>query len=523
MRRSLAIACLAASAAVSASASEPEPVLRVAVASDLRSTNPGINRDSVTDWIMMHVVEGLVAVDDDLQPTPMLAQSWSLSDDGREYSFKLREGVRFQNGEVLRAEHAVWSWQRLLDPQGRWPCRPWYDGTGDTGVRIEAIDAPDPLTVRFRLARPDPLFLYRLADIQCHVAIVHPQSAHADGRWKWPIGTGPYRLRDWRRGRHIDLERFDGYTLAPGPSSGLAGGKQAYLRKIRLLVIPDPSAAQVAVQSGEVDLWPLTAAEALPSLRRDPRVTLLKEESRDWSVLLMQNRNGAIRNPVMRAAIASALDPQVITASTMYAERPVKPHAVPAKEIDSALLERIPPAYQPTRTRELLQQAGYHGELIEIDVSRETGSYFNDAIVIHSLLNRAGINARIRSMDWATQLTRYLQGEFQLSVFGYTGRATAPLMYAVFVCDPAKRRNCIVHTPRALELLREMGSAASSAAWPFLIGQLELEIARDRSMVGMYAPLRITTVRCTVRGYTTWALGMPRFWGVGVGPPRHPC
>ena len=76
-----------------------------------------------------------------------------------------------------------------------------------------------------------------------------------------------------------------------------------------------------------------------------------------------------------------------------------------------------------------------YGELIELDVSRELGNYFNDAIVIHALLNRAGINARIRSMDWATQLKRYWQRDYQLSLFSYSGRASAPLMYSVFVCD----------------------------------------------------------------------------------------
>lgn len=494
-------------------------MLRVALASDLRSTNPGINRDSVTDWVMTHVVEGLVAANAELSPTPMLAESWRVSDDGREYTFRLRSHVKFQNGATLRAAQVVWSWRRMLDPQTRWPCLSWYDGKGDSRVRIESVDELDDLTVRFRLREPDPLFVYRLADIQCHVAIIHPDSLDASGKWRWPIGTGPYRLNEWRRGRYIELERFDGYLLAAQPASGFAGRKEAIVRKIRLVVIPDASSAKLAVLSGEIDIWPLTAAEALPELRRDPHVELLQEASRDWGVLLMQNRSGVMSNPVLRAAIASALDPELIAESTMHAVRPLRPYGVPAVDIAPEVLARIPPFYEPQRTQELLRQAGYRGEPIEIDVSRETGNYFNDAIVVHALLVRAGINARIRSMDWATQFKRYLGHEYQLSLFGYTGRATGPMMYSVFVCDPAKRANCVVHTPRALAIVREINKASSLQQRSVLMGELEMEIARDRSIVGLYAPLRITTVRRSVVGYETWALGMPRFWGVRVAAP----
>ncbi|WP_157995615.1 ABC transporter substrate-binding protein [Peristeroidobacter soli] len=499
-------------------AANAEPILRVALASDLRSTNPGINRDSVTDWVMTHVVEGLVATNAELAPAPMLAESWSVSDDGREYTFRLRPDVKFQNGATLRAAHVVWSWRRMLDPQTRWPCRSWYDGNGDSGVRIDAIQAVDEHTVRFRLREPDPLFLYRLADVQCHVAIIHPESLDANGNWRWPIGTGPYRLKEWRRGRYVELERFDGYSLAAQPASGFAGRKEAFVRNVRLVVIPDASSAKLAVLSGEIDIWPLTAAEALPELRRDSHVDLLQEASRDWSVLLMQNRSGVMSNPALRAAIASALDPELISQSTMHASRPLRPYGVPAEEIAPDILARIPPAYQPQRTQELLRQAGYKGELIEIDVSRETGSYFNDAIVVHALLVRAGINARVRSMDWATQFKRYLGHEYQLSLFGYTGRATGPMMYSVFVCDPVKRVNCVVHTPRALAIMGELNTS-SPQRWPVLMGELEMEIAHDRSIIGLYAPLRITTVRRSVVGYETWALGMPRFWGVRVDAP----
>ncbi len=513
----LSAVALAAMASWSHAFAATSAAIRVALPSDIRSTSPGVNRDSVTDWVMSHVVEGLVALDGSLQPAPMLAKSWNVSADGRDYTFYLRDGVRFHNGEILRAEHVVWSLRRMLDPKTRWACRSWFDGSGETGVRIESITAAEPATVVLRIDRPSVLFLYRLAHVPCLPAAIHPDSVDAEGRWVRPIGTGPYQLGAWRRGRYVELNRFDGYVPATGSTSGLAGRKDALAPALRFVIIPDPSAAKLAFLSGEVDIWPLTAAEAMPDLEHNAQVTLVTESTRDWAALLMQNSNDVLRDQAVRSAIANALDLDLIAKSTLHARVVPQSFAVRATSIDLAQLDYRRPTQQGARAR-VLQHAGYRGQLIEIDVNREVGTYLNDAIVMHSLLTRAGVNVRVRSMDWATLFKRYSQGDYQLSIFAFTGRAAAPMMYELFVCDKRTRANCVVDSPRALALLREMNAADSADAWPSLIADLDREIARDASIIGLYAPMRVTSMRKTVRGYATWALGTPRLWGVAIEP-----
>lgn len=124
VKAALSCATLAlALAAAGAHATEPSRI-QVGINGDIRSTDPGVNRDENTDAVVMHVVEGLVAYREDATVGPMLAESISVSDDGRSYRFKLRDGVRFHNGAPLTAAEVLWTWHRYLIPRrngAAWP------------------------------------------------------------------------------------------------------------------------------------------------------------------------------------------------------------------------------------------------------------------------------------------------------------------------------------------------------------------------------------------------------------------
>ena len=97
--------------------------LRIAMTADIRSTEPGVNRDSNSDMVVEHMVEGLVAFSENAEVKPLLAQSVAVSDDGKTYTFKLREGVKFHNGAPLTAQDVVWSWNFFMSPKSGWPRR----------------------------------------------------------------------------------------------------------------------------------------------------------------------------------------------------------------------------------------------------------------------------------------------------------------------------------------------------------------------------------------------------------------
>ena len=152
-----------------------ETLLRARLNADIRSTDPGTNRDANTDAVVAHIVEGLVAFRDDTSIGPMLADSWALSNDGKTYTFRLRQGVKFHNGATMTADDVVWSLKRWLDPATQWRCLSEFSATGI--ARIEKIEAPDPQTVAITLDQPTALFLPTIARPDCgQTAVIHRDS-----------------------------------------------------------------------------------------------------------------------------------------------------------------------------------------------------------------------------------------------------------------------------------------------------------------------------------------------------------
>ena len=112
----------------------------VAIRSDILGTQPGVRRDAITDNVLHHIMESLVSYGEDIAVQPMLAESWTVSEDGTEWTFTLRDGVSFHNGEPMTAEDVVWSWNRWLDPATEFACLDWYDGS--EGLRSKPSRRP---------------------------------------------------------------------------------------------------------------------------------------------------------------------------------------------------------------------------------------------------------------------------------------------------------------------------------------------------------------------------------------------
>jgi len=198
----IALALAAATLLTAAKAEAAGGMLRARLNADILSTDPGTNRDFNTDTVVLHVVEGLVAFREDTSIGPLLAESYALSEDGKTYSFVLRDGVKFHNGAPLTAADAVWSLKRYLDPATGWRCLSEFDGHGL--VKIVAVEAKDPRTVAITLDQPSALFLTTMARADCgETAIVHKDSVGPDGKWIAPIGTGPFKLGEWRHGQYV--------------------------------------------------------------------------------------------------------------------------------------------------------------------------------------------------------------------------------------------------------------------------------------------------------------------------------
>jgi peptide/nickel transport system substrate-binding protein len=431
MTRSSLFAVLVFFSPGSAAPAGAETVLRVWLNSDIRSTEPGVNRDANTDLVMMHVVEGLVAFREDASVGPLLAESIDVSADGLVYTFHLRDRVTFQNGAAMTADDVVWSWSRYLDPATQWRCLPEVDGHGAT--KILSVEAADPKTVVFRLERPSALFLTTMARPDCgESAILHHDSVGPDGKWRGPIATGPFKIGEWKPGQYVDLDRFDGYASRAGERDGETGGKKALVDKVRFLIIPDPSAAKVAILSGALDVLSEIAPADRDDFENRPDIRIDRAPTMDMYAILFQTNDPLLRDARIRRAVAMAIDyPSLVDAVTHGASH-ANNSAVPSSSpfYDAAQASGF--KYDLAAARKLLAEAGYSGQRIKIVANKRYAEMFDQAMLVQAMAAQVDLNLDVEVIDWASELDRYAKGDYQAMSFSYSARLDPSLSYDAF-------------------------------------------------------------------------------------------
>ncbi|MEN2977546.1 ABC transporter substrate-binding protein (plasmid) [Tistrella bauzanensis] len=500
----------AATAGPSLAADSPKRggTLVVALNADARSLEPGINRDANSDTVVNHLFEGLVGYRADLSVGPALADRWTMSEDGRVYTFDLRDGVTFHDGKPLTAADVKWSWDRKQSQEG-WLCARFFNGA--SGLKVEAVEAPDDDTVVFRLAEPSGLFLTQLANIQCGVLVASPASVGADGGWT-PIGTGPFKLGDWKRGEALTLERYDGYVPSSEPGSGYAGARVAHVDAVRFQIVPDVDAAAAALKTGAVDILPELDTVKIADLKA-AGLKVMAAPGLSWSALLIQTDDPLLSNPKLRRAIAHAIDAGQIAAVRTNGLAKANPSAVAEsmRAFTPAFLDW--PAYDPQAAGALLKEAGYKGEVIKIQTNRRYVGMYDNAVMMQAMLSMAGLNVELEVLDWAAQLDNYVKGAFQLSSFSYSARFDPALMYAAFTADKATAKWAQWGDPQAREMLTR-ASATTDATERAAIFRRMHDLMRDQlPIIGLYYSPAVDAVATGVHGYKPWPASRAIGWG----------
>ena len=491
-----------------------ENVIHVGLNGDIRSTDPGVNRDDNTDAVMMHIVEGLVAFGEDTRIAPLLASAVDISPDGLRYTFTLRDGVRFQNGEVLTADDVLWTWQRYLDPKTQWRCLAEFDGRG--AAKVVEVLAPDPKTVEFRLDQANGLFLAAMARTDCAGSgILHPDSLAADGSWRAPIGTGPFTLGTWQKGQYVELERFDGYTpRAEAEVDGYTGNKQAFVDKVRFEVIPDSASAKAALLSGGVDVLPDVTAMDAAQLKQVKNLQVQVSPIMTISGLLFQTRDPLLKDVRIRRAVALSLDYAQMVAALSDGLSQVNNSVIPTASPYYDATAHKGYAYDLDQARRLLKEAGYTGEKIRMLVNKRYPQMFDMGLLSQAMAQAAGLNIEMETLEWGTQLERYQSGSYQMMSFSYSGRFDAAQSYESVIGDKQKEPRKVWDSPQALALLREAQREVDPARRRPLFDQLHTLMLEEVPMVVIYNGTAISAMGKRVEGYRSWPVAKPRLWGV---------
>lgn len=492
-----------------------ETVLRARLNSDIASVDPGMKRDENTDAVLAHVVEGLVASRADGSVAPMLASGWTISPDHKSYRFALRRDVRFQNGAPLTSAEVVWSLKRYFDPDNHWRCKSDFGAKGI--ATVQAIVANDPHAVTITLDRPAPMLLKEMARSDCGgTGIMHPASVDKAGKMVRPIGTGPFRIGEWRRNQYIDLLRFPAYRPIARPADGNAGAKRALVDRIRFEIIPDGSAASAALLRGSIDILDALAPSELAALTDVPGIRIDSAPTMDLYAMLFQTRDPVLADPRIRHALALSLDIAALTRVSMRGTGVPNSSPVPVaspyhKAAQSPLI-----AQDLAKARALVKAAGYRGQPIELIANRRYPQAFDSAIIIQAMARAVGLRMEIVTLDWAAQLARYIHGDYQAMVFPYSARLDPALTLDPMVGDKAADPRKVWDDPAARALLAQAKATDDPAARQALFDRLEALFRRDQPAVILYNTSRLGAVRTNVTGYHSWSGATQRLWNVGL-------
>ncbi|MDJ0388539.1 ABC transporter substrate-binding protein [Roseomonas sp. E05] len=507
---------LAVSVALAAPAARAESLLRGMIGSDLRGLMPGVSPDVATGAVLQHIYEGLVAWREDGSVSPMLAESIETSADGRAVTFTLRDGLRFHNGAPVTSREVAWTWGRFLDPRMNWPCRTSFDGTRQ--VHVTAVEPVDKRHVIFRLAEPSPVFLSMMARSDCDSSgIAHPDSVDAEGRWTKAIGTGPFMLEEWRRGQYVQLARFPGYVSRTEAPNGLAGAKAAKVDRIRFTLIPDPSAARLALQAGNLDVLQEVDPTLAKELEAVPGLRVAHSPTAGLNTVLIRATDPVLADARVRQAIVAAVDAAGMRESLYAGFGAPGTSLVPTTSHYYTAVQQQAIGFDPARAAALLREGGYRGQPVTITSNSQFGLMKDTAILLQAQLQAAGVNAKVEILEFGAQLQRYFRGDYQLMVWNVTPYLDPVFTFDRFIGAPDATPEKVWRSAAANGLLTKLSATPEGAARQPILDALHKQFLQDAPLLVWTNRETIAGMRDTVQGFAPWPGLKPRFWNVSLG------
>ncbi|MBS7706146.1 ABC transporter substrate-binding protein [Chelatococcus asaccharovorans] len=353
--------------------------------------------------------EGLLTYDFDLTPRPQLATEWDIAEDGMTYTFKLRPNVKWHDGKPFTSEDVKVSYTLL---------RKGHPRSQAVVLNIAEIETPDPLTVIFRMSAPAPYLIYGLAAAEMPIVPAHifkiGEDASQNPAIRKPIGTGPFKFKEWVRGSHIIYERNPDYWDAPKP----------YVDGIVFRVMTDQAARSAAFETGEIligDETPVSYAD-IKRLTQTPALDVTADgyTSRNTVARLVFNLDHPIfSNLKVRQAIELAIDKQRLVDSAWFGYGKVGTSAIPSGiarfhvPVETKAVDLI-------KANALMDEAGYpkgaDGSRFKVNIDYYPGfsPMKSQAEFIKSELAKIGIIVNVRNADYATYVKRiYTDRDFE--------------------------------------------------------------------------------------------------------------
>jgi peptide/nickel transport system substrate-binding protein len=323
------------------------------------------------------IYEGLTTIDKDLRIVPGLAQGWTIAPDGKTYTFKLVPGATFHDGSPVEAADVVASINRVLSK----------DMASPLASRLAAVDkatASDSSTVTIAMKEASAPFLTALASI---AIVPRAFETNKDGLQRQPVGTGPFRFKEWQPNGFIELSKHAGYWNKAQPK----------LDGVKFNIIPESATRQVGLSSGQYAMLPNIDAATALQLRGRPGVKLAETMELAYTLVGMNTAKAPFDNPKVREALNYALNRgEIVQAALFGAGVPGGPLSPALK--DWAVNTSSFPCFthSAAKAQDLLKEAGVTTPVAVTLLVLPRQDIRDIAQVVQAQLNKAGFKADLR-------------------------------------------------------------------------------------------------------------------------------
>ncbi|MFO7266063.1 MAG: ABC transporter substrate-binding protein [Limnochordales bacterium] len=476
-------------------AATPNDVLVIGLSGDVDNLDPHVTMTNRSWAVTYYAYERLVRykVENGVGSTevePDLATSWTVSDDGLVWTFKLRDNARFADGTPVDAHAVVYSFNRLLAIG---------EGPADAFPTLKSVEAVDDYTVRFTLSEPFAPFLLTLANNGA--AIINPRLVEYDqgdyGRAylaEHTMGSGPYQLQRWDKDQQI--------ILVPNP---YYGGPQPHFRMVAFLIISDPSARRLQLERGDIDIAEALPLDQIERLKGRAGIRVEEHPSLSVTYLYLNNQRSPLNDVRVRQAISHAVDYDALIQGVMLGNATQMRGPVP-----QGMWSHDPNAYQYTldlnKARQLLAEAGYgNGLTLGYLYSPVYSEWEQIGLALQAQLAQIGIRLELQPYAYATMRAMLDEGNFDIAVGNWSPDFADPYMFMNYWFDSSNwglaGNRSFYSNPVVDDLIRRAAVSTDIEERTRLYQEAQRIVIEEAAYVYLYQKGYQVAMRDNVKGY----------------------